>query len=189
MFPVSRTIWLRYLILPVLLASTTFAQDKWQEANANVVRLAPASFKQLPPLVVADLEARHCTIPQTFAEREPHNVVSGSFTKRGEVDWAILCSRNGVSTILVYPSGRVKSVHELGTGSDYGYLQVIDGEGTIGFSRKIDRASIDYVKRRLPPSVPTTSIDKDGIEDIFVEKASVIRYLYRRKWTEFMGLD
>ncbi|HCA59120.1 MAG TPA: hypothetical protein DEP46_14190 [Blastocatellia bacterium] len=77
----------------------------------------------------------------------------------------------------------------MATESDHGYLQVIDGEGTIGFSRKIDRASIDRVKRRRSPSVPTTSIDKDGIEDIFVEKASVIRYLYRGKWTEFIGLD
>lgn len=189
MFPVSRTFWFLFLILPVLFGSPTFAQDRRQEADAKVVRLAPASFKQLPPLVVADLEARHCTIPQTFAEREPHNVVSGSFIKRGEVDWAILCSRKGVSTILVYPSGRVQSVHELATEPDSRYLQIIDGEGTIGFSRMIGRASIDYVATRRPPSIPTTSIDKDGIDDIFVEKASVIWYLYRGKWTEFMGLD
>ncbi|MBX3266904.1 MAG: hypothetical protein KF831_09385 [Acidobacteria bacterium] len=186
---ISRSKAFFYLVLLILFSPPVLAQDKRLDEGANVVRLAPASFKELPLLVVADLEARQCTIPQTFTKREPHNVVSGSFIKRGEVDWAILCSRNGVSTILVYPSGRVQSVHELGTGSDDGYLQVIDGEGTIGFSRKIDRASIDYVKRRLPPSVPTTSIDKDGIEDIFVEKASVIRYLYRGEWTEFMGLD
>ena len=189
MFPVSRTIWFLFLILPGFLALTAFAQDRWQEADVNVVRLAPASFEQLPPLVLADLEARQCTIPQTFAKREPHNVVSGSFLKRGEVDWAILCSKKGISTILVYPSGRVHSVHELGTESDHGYLQVIDGEGTIGFSRMIGRVSIDDVKRRLPASISTTSIDKDGIEDIFFEKASVIRYCYRGKWIEFFGLD
>ena len=189
MFPISRIIWFLFLILPGLVALPAVAQDKWQEASANVVRLAPASFEQLPPLVVADLEARQCTIPQTFTKREPHNVVSGSFIKPGQIDWTILCSRKGFSTILVYPSGRVQSVQELATESDHGYLQVIDGEGTIGFSRKIDRASIDRVKRRRSPSVPTTSIDKDGIEDIFVEKASVIRYLYRGKWTEFIGLD
>lgn len=189
MFSTSRFTSIFYLSVALLLALQADAQDRWQEADANVVRLAPASFDQLPPLVLADLEARQCTIPQTFAKREPHNVVSGSFLKRGEADWAILCSRKGISTILVYPSGRVQNVHELGTESDHDYLQVIDGEGTIGFSRMIGRVSIDDVKRRLPASISTTSIDKDGIEDIFIEKASVVRYFDRGKWIEFMGSD
>ncbi len=189
MLTISRSKAFFYLVLLILSSPPVLAQDKRLDEDANVVRLAPASFKQLPPLVVADLEARQCTIPQTFTKREPHNVVSGSFIKRGEVDWAILCSRNGVSTILVYPSGRVQSVHELATEPDSRYLQIIDGEGTIGFSRMIGRASTDYITRRRPESIRSTSIDKDGIEDIFVEKASVIRYLYRGKWTEFMGLD
>ena len=40
--------------------------------------------------------------PQVLATGKLDNVVRGEFAKRGQSDWAVLCSVNGVSSILVF---------------------------------------------------------------------------------------
>ena len=56
----------------------------------------------MPANLVQDLQRRGCTIPQEHFTKEPHNVIRGEFAKPGQTDWAVLCSINRVSSILVY---------------------------------------------------------------------------------------
>jgi hypothetical protein len=137
------------------------------------------------------LQARGCTIPQTYLSREPHNVISGEFTRQGQIDWAVLCSRGGESSILVFWRGSTKFVSEIAKAPDRGFLQTVSEGGKIAFSRAIESVGGEYILshykeyggRKPPP------INHQGIDDAYVEKASVVRYYHRGKWLELKGAD
>jgi hypothetical protein len=174
-----------------LAASWSAAQDKWAAADSATLRLPPAAFPRLPKSIVQYLHGRGCTIPQTYLSSEPHNVISGEFARRGQTDWAVLCSRSGESSILVFWRGSTKSVAELAKAPDRGFLQTTTEGGKIGFSRMIEAVGKDYIVshseaygRSKPPPVA-----HQGIDDAYVEKASVVRYYYRGKWLKLKGAD
>src|SRR5215210_7852063 len=121
------------------------AQDKWRAADAATVRLSPTAFPRLPRRVRRSLLLRGCTIPQTFADAKPHNVISGEFAKKGQRDWAVLCSRNRVSSIMVFWGGSARAVAEIAKGEDRTFLQVVGGNGEIGFSRSIIAVGRDQI--------------------------------------------
>ena len=54
-------------------------------AKENTIhRLVPSAFSDLPGAIKTDLESRGCTIPQTYMESEPHNVIGGNFRQPGQ---------------------------------------------------------------------------------------------------------
>ena len=165
--------------------------DKWRLADAATVRLSPRAFRMLPRNVLDTLQARGCTIPQVFGRSEPHNIVSGEFIRKGQTDWAVLCSRNRRSAILVFWGGSSHTVTALAESPDSAFLQTIDSDGSIGFSRGIDAVGRDYIVQHHQefggPNV--SSIDHLGINDAFVEKGSVVHYYYRGKWLRLQGAD
>jgi hypothetical protein len=180
-----------FIISVLAFSSQVNAQDKWQIADEATVRLKPSAFSQLPKSIVSYLEARGCTIPQIFGETKPHNVIRGEFAKSGQSDWAVLCSRNRVSAILVFWNGSTKSVAEIAPEDDKSYLQTIGEGGMAGFSRAIDVVDKDYILKhyreyngKKPPP-----IKHQGINDAYVEKASTVRYFYRGRWLELHGAD
>lgn len=165
--------------------------DKWELADAATVRLSPRAFRSLPRNVIHTLEARGCSIPQLFGTSEPHNVVKGEFMKKGQTDWAVLCSRNKRSSILIFAGGSSKRVTAIAESADRTFLQTIDGGGNIGFSRAIDAVGRDFlVKHHEEYDGPTLPpIDHQGINDTFAEKGSVVHYYYRGKWLHLQGAD
>src|SRR5687767_12182299 len=91
-----------------------YAQRDSQHTYQEIVRLAPSSFGGLPKGVAKELTRRGCTIPQaTTYNKKPHNVVSGSFRVRGQKDWAVLCSRNETSSILIFWAGSANAVSRI----------------------------------------------------------------------------
>lgn len=174
-----------------LAASWGMTQDQWAAADSATMRLPPVAFPRLPKSIVQYLRARGCTIPQTYLSSAPHNVISGEFARRGQSDWAVLCSQNGDSSILVFWRGSTKSVAEIAKAPDRDFLQTISGGGKIGFSRMIEAVDRDDIIKHYEayggPKPP--SIDHQGIDDAYVEKASVVRYYYRRRWLELQGAD
>ena len=106
------------------------------------------------------------------------------------MDWAVLCSRERVSTILVFLGGDPRHVSEIATRPDAEFLQVV-APGRIGFSRAISVASADSIRerhRRDSDSQPP-SLTHAGIDDAFVEKASVVWYRHQGKWLQLAGTD
>ena len=167
------------------------AQDGWAAADAAVVRLRPSAFARLPAGVVKALERRGCTIPQTYTSREPHNVISGEFARRGQTDWAALCSRDGRSSILVFWRGSAESVSEVGKAPDRTFLQTVTEGGRVAYSRAIEPVGKEYILShyqsyggRKPPR-----IDHQGINDAYVEKASTVLYYHRGRWLKLQGAD
>lgn len=177
--------------LALILPLGVVGQDKWEAAEKSVVRLPPRSFNRLPAVIVGDLERRRCRIPQTFTSGAPHNVIRGSFASKGQSDWAVLCSRNARSSILIYWNGSTRNVGRIGDAADSNFLQTIDGNGTIGFSRLISPVGRDTIiaSYRSYGGPRPPKIAHDGIDDIYVEKASVVLYFYRGRWIELQGAD
>jgi hypothetical protein len=163
----------------------------WEMADRATVRLAPSAFPELPDAVRRELERRGCLIPQAFSKRTPHNIVRGRFTSSTRKDWVVLCSRRQISSILVFRNGSVASVFELARRPDRDYLQNVGSGGVIGFSRAIGVADPKFIREHYDwyggPQPPP--LDHDGINDMFVLKASVVWYRYAGRWLYLTGAD
>lgn len=173
-----------------LLQGALPSSEAWERAAREIRRLPPAAFQELPAALVKQLEARGCTIPQTFVAAQAHNVIRGEFARPGQKDWAVLCSKGGKSTILVFWEKPTGCAVELALREDKGLLQTIGG-GRIAYSRKIDPVDKDYILKHYQayggPEPPP--LDHQGIDDAFVEKASVVHYCYQGKWLQLQGAD
>jgi hypothetical protein len=167
--------------------------------GTRILRLRPSSFSSLPGPVVTRLRSLGCTVPQSdVPTRGPQNVVRGQFRRAGQHDWAVLCSRRGVSAILIFWRGSPDSWSEIALHPDTTFLQVTGsdaaGRDTVAYSRLLGvagrRTILDYhAFYGLPLPIPLSALDHQGIEDAFVGKASDIHYLHRGRWLELPGAD
>ena len=170
----------------------------------RISRLPAARFPELPRDFARELDSLGCAVPQSYFAGEPHNVIRGSFGAPGQEDWAALCSRAGVSVILVHWGGPVQCPREVGANDrsraapDRHYLQSIGGD-RIGFSRRIvttdsyhdhgeevDQEDLTGVGEERPHYV---KLDHDAIEDAFLEKASTVWYCKEGTWIALPGAD
>ncbi len=161
------------------------------ESGDGVHRLAPKAFSILPPSIVADLQSRGCSIPQTYGQVEPHNVIRGEFRDPRQEDWAVLCSRERESTILVYWAGSRTDVEELeGPLPDRDWMQGV-GDGSMGYSRWIGSVGEAYIVSQYEkyegPKPP--HIGHEGIDQVFTEKGSTVLYWHAGEWLRLTGAD
>jgi hypothetical protein len=170
---------------------STKEPHKLRGAILDLERLPPSTFRQLPRNVVRSLHARGCAIPQTDLEPKPNNVISGEFAKRGQTDWAVLCSRGGNSSILVFWGRGIKSPAELAKAPDDAYWLGNNEEG-FHYYRHLMTADRKYILvhyREYGRGEFIPPIKHDGIDDGFLEKGSEVYYFYRGKWVSLPGAD
>src|ERR1700722_6675580 len=171
--------------------------------DTAIRKLQPADVAELPPAFVERLNARGCVIPQ-FGEvgrageaagesggpataNEPTNIIHGEFARHGQEDWAVLCSKGGSSTIVIFwgtttacPASlaRLEDAHYLKRGKDkkVRYSRAIRalGESDLG-----DRAGTAGLK----------PFKHQGIDDRFVGKSSAFFYCSQGKWKIFSAKD
>lgn len=80
-------------------------------------------------------------VPQPWGERAQNkNAISGEFTAAGQNEWAVLCSRQRRSAILVFHGGDSNEIEELTDEPDLQYLQLVSAGGKIGYSRQLATA-------------------------------------------------
>jgi len=180
---------LRLVIFAV--AFVTFAAVFFaQTPQLPIVRLSPAAIRSLPANLIKELERRHCTIPQETLGRKPSNVIKGEFAKPGQTDWAALCSVNGVSTILVFWKGSEKNPAAIAATEDHIYIQGFKKDQA-RYSRGIRTVAKDFILRHHAayggPKPPP--INHQGIDDMFVGKASVVWYYFDGQWLKVAGGD
>ena len=165
-------------------------QRRFDEAAAAIRRLPIDSFPQLPEGVAGVLREKGCIVPQPEPEGPGVNVISGEFFATGQAGWAVLCSRNGQSVILVFRDESGASPEELAPADDRGFLQGV-GNGVIAYSRQISTVDRQYIVRHYRayggPEPPP--IRHAGIDDAFLEKASVVHYWYEDTWLRLTGAD
>jgi len=92
------------------------------EADRQVTRLPPSAFPQVPTEIRRELKRRGCTIPQVSSGKKPQNVIKGEFIGKGRADWAVLCSLNGVSRILIFTDASEREPLEIASQADAGSL-------------------------------------------------------------------
>jgi hypothetical protein len=186
---ICRIITLICLLISCLRASTSIevqlTPDDWRRAEEKVVRIKPGDFPNLPAELRTVLEHRGCTIPQPYnAGGQKKNAITGAFTVAGQTDWAVLCSHEKRSAILVFSRLRPSSqVELLAEEADSQYLQVVDGAREIGYSRVLSIAPVQLIRQHLANG------NHDGIEDTFLQKASVVWYRSGRKWVRVPAAD
>ena len=182
--------WLAWLLscAPVVLAQTTpDSLRNFEEADLRILRLPPSAFPDLPHHLRRDLERRGCSVPQLWVVKKPHNVIKGRFFRAGQVDWAVLCSVDRVSVILVYRNGSTLNPSAIAREPDMSRLQEV-GNNEIGYSRGIGLATRAYILSH-DRAQTAPKIDHDGINDAFAEKGSVVMYFHNGKWIELEGAD
>ena len=169
-----------------------------QSLESSIVRLSPAAFPELPTNLVQELQRRQCTIPQeAFSKTFPsqragnNNVIKGEFAKPGQIDWAVLCSVKGISTILVFWNGSENNPDALVPAADSNYVQG-SGNGQWAYSRGIAPMGMADIVRSHDPDhlgIPLPPINHQGINDFFEGKAFLVWYHYDGQWLIVAGGD
>ncbi|HWZ25335.1 MAG TPA: hypothetical protein VN037_08645 [Verrucomicrobiae bacterium] len=168
--------------------------------DTAIRKMQPADVAELPPVFVEKLNTRGCVIPQ-FGEvgragataGDPAqaagltNVIHGEFARHGQEDWAVLCSKGGSSTIVIFwgkttacPASlaRLEDAHYLKRGADK-KMRYSRSIRALGKSELGDRAGIAGLK----------DFSHQGIDDRFVGKSSAFFYCSGGKWKIFPGKD
>ena len=187
------TVLIAIVALLSRVAGTASETDPWSVAEQAIVRVPENSFPNLPERVRHVLRELRCLVPQPgdrVAAREPPvNAISGQFARAGQIDWAILCSSGGRSSIYVVWGGPATCSAPLATAADRDYLQG-RGDQRIDFSREIIVAGPKQIMAtyRYYDEVPPR-VSHDAIEDIFVDKASVRYHCDAGAWRKLLGAD
>lgn len=174
-------------------AAAPVQQDAWEAADAATTRLPPSAFPELPDEVARQLDARGCSIPQGDWPRDPdqRGVVEGEFLAAGKRSWAVLCSVERVSAILVFDSAN-ELVAELNRAPDREYLQG-GGHGTVVYSRLVTRATPAYIRDHYEEANDGVGgmpeVSHDGIDDGWEGKASTVLYFTGSEWISLPGAD
>jgi hypothetical protein len=160
------------------------------QTESPIVRLPPSAFPELPVAVKAELERRGCTVPQLKKGAPLSNVIHGQFAVRGRADWAVLCSVQGSSSILVFQKGAEKNPASMSERNDFNYLQGSSPDNYV-FGRVLAVVGKDFITKHYEayggPTPPP--ISHEGIEDSVYEKGSEVDYLYSGKWIILSGSD
>ena len=190
------------------LAEQTKSAKPAAKKDAAIRKLQPADVAELPPAFVEKLNARGCGIPQfgevgraasSSANRAGDaaggpataggttNVIHGEFARHGQEDWAVLCSKGGSSTIVIFwgkttacPASlaRLEDAHYLKRGADK-KMRYSRSIRALGKSELGDRAGIAGLK----------DFSHQGIDDRFVGKSSAFFYCSEGKWKIFPAKD
>lgn len=166
----------------------------WDASAKEIRRISPSKFNQLPRDAIAFLVKQGCTVPQPsyiYVDKSNVNVISGSFAARGQKDYAVLCSINGVSHIQLIWGGPIQCPSKLEASKDRSYLQNA-GDGVIAFSRAITTVSQKTIAKKYQSEFggrKTRLKFHLGIADVYIEKASSIFYCEDKKWIELAGAD
>ena len=171
--------------------------------DTAIRKLQPADVAELPPAFVEKLNARGCVIPQ-FGEvgragdpagesggpatvGEPTNIIHGEFARHGQEDWAVLCSKGGSSTIVIFWGKTTACPASLARLDDAHYLKR-GKDKKVRYSRSIRALGESDLGGRAG-TAGLKPFAHQGIDDRFVGKSSAFFYCGQGKWKIFPGKD
>lgn len=144
----------------------------------------------MPSGVAAVLQSRHCTIPQPDKDGAARNVIKGEFFRKGQKGWGVLCSSGGKSSILVFRNDNDSTPDEIAESTDNRFI-IDTWQGGKVYSREISAVDHELILRhyRAYDGPKPAPIDHNGIDDAFLEKASITWYWHNGKWVQLQGAD
>lgn len=168
-------------------SSLNYSQNKIGTLLENkIITIKPSEFKpsancpKMPLHIVEFLEKSDCLIPQSDYIKNTHNAFQIQFAKTGQNDWAVLCSKNGFSSIWMFWNSSIRNVSQFASYSDKdfinanGYFRVI-GKDT---SKPSNEENLKLYRNIIP------QIDTWGIDEQTADGAGVIYYLYQNQLIE-----
>lgn len=158
--------------LAAALATAGIGLSAWAE---TIERLEPAVFTQVPASVRSGLERLGCTVPQSFMAKRPENVIHGSFTARGAKEWAVVCSVNRTSEIVIFKSDSAEPIARIAREADDSFVQVVSPKRS-GYSRLIAAG-------------PRSAGGLNPIHDAYIGKASTVWVRVGQRWKAKPGAD
>jgi hypothetical protein len=166
----------------VIVASSADAQTS---ASTSIPRLGLEAFPDVPPTVREALRRRGCRVPQSYGQRQPHNLIAGSFTDAGRREWAVLCSVRDTSTIVVVSQAGVV-VDSLERSADAASIEQMPDLGPV-YVRRLNRVSPAQL-RSAPhdpegPNAPR-QVDHDAIKVVHDGKGSSTIYKTAGRWMQ-----
>ena len=178
-----------FVTIALLIITHTATADKWDNAEKAIKHLSPTIYKGLPEGFIRKLKQRGCTIPQSFVTTAAHNIISGEFAKKGQQDWAILCSLNHSSTILIFWGGASSCQSEFNVSKDRDWLQ--ETANGIAYSRAISVVGKAFIQSHFEAYGGETPppIEHSAIDEAFIEKSSTVHYCHNGKWLRLTGSD
>ncbi|MEK6407161.1 MAG: hypothetical protein AABN34_09380 [Acidobacteriota bacterium] len=166
--------------LPAWIGGPAQIDPRPRVASDQVIeRIQPSALSGLPRQITHFLASGRYTIPVVAENPHHQNVVRGQFARRGQRDWAVLASRGGYSTIVVFWGGSTRKPAFIARKLDSA-IRVIAKAGP--------RYILEHYRAYGGPK-PPSPLDHDGIDDGYYEKASMVLYLHRGKWYELQGSD
>jgi hypothetical protein len=161
--------------------------EEWRRAARQIRWLPPSAFKDAPKWVVDDLAASGCTIPQPSPAGEPVNLIRGQFARRGEWDWAAVCSKGGKSRVVILWGGQPACPSDLWEVEDADRLEVM-APGEIGYDFTLIHLGPGAIRKDIhdwepPPwEAKVKAVTHDGIE-LGTGKGADILYCRSGEWT------
>ena len=134
---VAEDVSLVLLLLFGAASAAAHTQASWNVAADEIVRLEPAVFENVPPAIRKALSDQGCSIPQTWGNARPHNIVSGAFAAPEQNDWAALCSRNARSAVVVFWGGPARCPPLTASRPDRSFLQDTGTRGILLLPRTL----------------------------------------------------
>jgi hypothetical protein len=175
--------------LPVTLPLLEKGQVNFADhSTPYIIRHLPvSSFPELPPGIVDLLNQRGCTIPQTYEAHRPENVVHASLAQAGSSDWAVLCSAQGMVSLLVFFDGANSQAEAkptlLASSPETQRLQTHDPSGVLGFNWGIDPASPQQVhEAQSGLKHRPAQVDHDALADSIVEHRTIYHFYAKSTW-------
>jgi hypothetical protein len=143
-----------------------------------------SSFPSLPAKLAGLLDRRGCLIPQTYEAHRPENVVHASLERAGSSDWAVLCSKEGTVSLLVFFSSAPAKLLVLATAPETERLQAHDLSGVLGFNWGIDPATPEQIRQAQSGVRPRPArVDHDALVDSVVEGRTVYHFYVKSAWS------
>ncbi len=116
-----------------LYASLIYSQDRIVNSLEKKVKtIKPSKLKtsancpKMPLHIVEYLEKSECLIPQADYIENTHNAFQIQFGKAGQNDWAVLCSKNGFSSVWIFLND---STHNVSQFANYPDKDFVDANG------------------------------------------------------------
>ncbi|MEJ2542225.1 MAG: hypothetical protein P8188_20055, partial [Gemmatimonadota bacterium] len=124
----------------------------------------PSALDDVPEEIREALEEDGCLVPTLQWGRQ--NVVRGHFAAPDQEDWAILCSRDGVSEIRIFWGGEARCPQPVGPSPDRQWLQA-GPDSTAVLSRTVGR----YTPREVEAWLAYYELDPgiDFVHDVLLD--------------------
>ena len=134
--------------------------------------LEPNNVPGLPSDIVSKLKTEKCLVP--IWRFEFGGVTKGQFAISGQIDTAVICTKNDKSEIIIFWGGPTTCPSKIeSTGQ---YISTVD--------KKYILDHYGYYGGNKPPE-----ITHEAINDHYVEKSSVVKYCNNGKWIDLTGAD